>query len=91
MPAKSKPQTLEERINQAVARHQFTFDPIDSPDQHIRCAWCDGSLLIDYFTFGVPEMTRMLTNWVKEHATCEPKLQTKTGAMMLTPREKKAV
>lgn len=86
MSGRTKALTLEQRIQQGVARRQFTFDSIDSQDQHLHCNWCSGSLLIDYFTFGVPEMTRMLNDFTKQHSSCEPSWKTKTKDMVLTPK-----
>ena len=89
-PAKPKGQTLEQKITQMVALHQLYFDPIDTPDQHLRCSFCEEALLIDYFQFGVQEMNRRLMSWVSKHSGCSPKLVTKTKDMVLTPKEKRA-
>ncbi len=71
---RSKPQPLEQRVKIGMARHQFWFDDWRRhPDVHIHCSWCGGSLLIDYFQFGMAEMNRRLMSFVAEHERCEPK------------------
>jgi len=67
-------QTLEQRVKLGMARHQFWFDDWRKhPDVHIHCSWCGGSLLIDYFQFGLHEMNRQLISFVAQHDKCEPK------------------
>ena len=83
-------QTLEQLVKAGVAKHQFWFDDHrTSPDVHLHCSYCEGSILVDYFQFGITEMGRMLTSFVWEHSKCEPHFVTKSTQMMLTPREKK--
>ena len=90
MTTKARQQTLEQRISQGVAVHQFYFDDYRTvADQHIRCSWCEGALLIDYLGLGVLEMNRRLSSWVAVHAKCEPRLVTKTKDMVLAPVEGK--
>ena len=90
MATKPKPQTLEQRVKQAVDRKQFWFDDFrHEPEQHIHCSFCQETLLIDYFQFGVPEMNGRLMAWVNKHSGCVPGLATKTKDMMLTPKEKR--
>src|SRR2546430_2348038 len=49
MSQKRKPQTLEQKINQGVAKHQFTLDDWQTnPDVHLTCNFCEASLLVDY-------------------------------------------
>ena len=90
MTTKPRQQTLQQRIEQMVAQHQFYFDPIDSPEMHLHCSFCEEAILIDYFQFGVQEMNRRLMAWVSHHSTCAPKLATKTKDMVLTPVEGKS-
>ena len=85
--ASQRGRTLEQRVEQGVAKHQFYFDPPGSYDMHIHCSWCEDSLLVDYFQFPYPEMSRRLIQWVKQHEGCEPALQTKDKDMQLTPKE----
>jgi hypothetical protein len=82
------PMTLQQRIEAAVARKQFWFDPPDSPDMHIHCSFCQSSLLIDYFQFGKAEMDIRLMAWANHHALCSPGLATRTKDMSLTPKER---
>jgi hypothetical protein len=67
-------QTLEQRIKSGLARHQFSLDDYrDHPvDCHLHC-WCGDSLLIDYFHFGMGEMSRRLTSFIAKHEVCKPK------------------
>ena len=95
MTAKPKPvtqgkSTLEQRITQMVAQHQLWFDPIDSPEQRLHCSFCEESLLIDYFQFGVMDMNRRLLSFSAEHARCTPRLATKIKDMVLAPVEGKS-
>ena len=63
-------QTLENRVNQGIERHQFTLDDYQEyPDMHLRC-WCGGALLVDYQQFGAGEMKRRLTAFVSTHEKC---------------------
>ena len=66
-------QTLEQKINAGIARHQFSLDDYrEHPtDVHLRC-WCGDSLLIDYLHFGMSEMSRRLTAFLAKHKACIP-------------------
>ena len=86
MPAHSK--TLEQRIEQGIARHQFTLNAPDDPECRVTCNWCGESLLIDYFQFGYHEMTIRVNNFTRQHGSCEPTWKTKPKDMILTPKEK---
>ena len=85
----AKSLSLEKRIQQGIARRQFTLNPPDSPEVRLSCAWCGESLLIDYFQFGVPEMTRQINAFLQDHASCEPTWKTEPKDMVLTPKEKR--
>jgi hypothetical protein len=85
----SRPPTLQQRIEQMVAQHQLWFDPIDSPEQHLHCSFCESAILIDYFQFGVMDMNRRLMSFASEHGKCTPRLATKVKDMVLTPVEGK--
>ena len=66
-------QTLEQKINAGIARHQFWFDDYrTNPDVHLHC-WCGSQLLIDYFQFGLSEMNRRIASFSAEHKACKPK------------------
>lgn len=83
-------QNLEQLITERIAKHQFLFDDYrEVPDQKLHCSFCGDSILVDYFQFGVTEMGRMLTSFVREHSKCEPTFVTKSSEMMLVPKEKK--
>ena len=88
MSGQGKSLSIEQRIEQGVARRQFTFSPITDPECRLTCNWCEESLLIDYFQFGYHEMTIRIHNFAKAHSTCEPQWKTKPKDMMLTPKEK---
>ena len=91
MPQKRKPQTLEQRITQGVAKQQFTLDDWQTnPDVHLTCNFCEASLLVDYVQFGYQEMSRRFASFLFLHEKCTPILVTKSADMMLTPKEKRA-
>lgn len=88
MSGHAKPQTLEQKIEQGIARRQFTFSPVDSDECRLSCNWCQESLLIDYFAVGYHEMSRRITAFASVHGKCQPTWRTKPKDMMLTPKEK---
>jgi hypothetical protein len=77
-------QTLENRVNQGIERHQFTLDDYQEyPDMHLRC-WCGGALLVDYQQFGPGEMKRRIATFVSRHEKCPVPRQVDLDASLET-------